>query len=213
MNIEYGKNNKERIPYEHYKAIFAQTDPYQIADRCNLSFDKTAKTFTFHMMSIAYTIEHPSAEVHSNNGEDFEAFNAKILILRYLSEGSYAKPSGKLLTYRDIPWGEVYYPNFQGRCIFRLSRTFGNRIEAFETVMDSINAEKIDMGDSAYKFEFIDNIYMYFILWRGDNEFPASAQILFDDNFPLAFTAEDIAVVGDISIATLKNIADGYELL
>lgn len=45
-----------------------------------------------------------------------------------------------------------------------------------------------------------------FILWAGDEEFPPSAQILFSDNFPLSFEAEDLAVVGDISIGTLKKI-------
>ena len=208
MNIEYGKNNKERIPYEHYKSIFAKTDPNLISERCNLAFDNDSNTFLIHLMGEPYSIHHPSAEIRHTNGDLLEAMNASILLLRYLCEGSYAKPTGKLLTYRDIPWGEVYYPNFQGRCIIRLSRTFGNRIDAFEKAMEQINAQKIDMGDSAYKFAFINNLYIYFILWDGDDEFPASAQILFDDNFPLAFTAEDIAVVGDISIGTLKQIAD-----
>ena len=208
MNIEYGKNNKERVPYEHYKAIFTKTDPLLISERCNLPFDDESKTFSICLMEESYTIHHPSAEIRNKNGDVMETMNASILLLRYLSEGSYAKPTGKLLTYRDIPWGEVYFPNFQGRCISRLSRTFGNRIDAFEKAMEKINAQKIEMGDSAYKFAFIDNLYIYFILWGGDDEFPASAQILFDDNIPLAFTAEDIAVVGDISIGKLKQIAD-----
>lgn len=208
MNIEYGKNNKERIPYEHFKSIFAKTDPNLISERCNLTFDNDSNAFLIHLMGEPYSIHHPSAEIRDANGGLLEAMNASILLLRYLSEGSYAKPTGKLLTYRDIPWGEVYYPNFQGRCIIRLSRTFGNRIDVFEKAMEKIEAQKIDMGDSAYKFAFIDNLYVYFILWGGDDEFPASAQILFDDNIPLAFTAEDIAVVGDVSIGKLKQIAD-----
>lgn len=42
-------------------------------------------------------------------------------------------------------------------------------------------------------------------IWEGDNEFPASAQILFSDNFSAAFTAEDIAVAGDITLNALKG--------
>ena len=45
-----------------------------------------------------------------------------------------------------------------------------------------------------------------FLLWAGDEEFPPSAQILFSDNFPLCFKAEDLAVVGDVAIGTLKQI-------
>ena len=31
------------------------------------------------------------------------------------------------------------------------------------------------------------------ILWEGDDEFPPSSQILFSDNFPVSFAAEDMA--------------------
>ena len=41
-----------------------------------------------------------------------------------------------------------------------------------------------------------------------DDEFPPSAQILFSDNFPAAFTqGEDMAVVGDVTIDMLKALA------
>ena len=33
--------------------------------------------------------------------------NAKILVLRYLTEGGAAPSTVKFLTYREIPWGEV----------------------------------------------------------------------------------------------------------
>ena len=50
--------------------------------------------------------------------------------------------------------------------------------------------------------------YLRFLLWEGDEEFPPSAQILFSDNFPLAFVqGEDMAVVGDVSIGVLKAMS------
>ncbi len=205
--MQYEKNNKERIPYEHYKGLFALMDPIEASERLNIPYDSEKKRFSFRLMHKQHYIDHPWGEIYTDEGPLGENFAAKILILRFFIEGRYSNPTGKLLTYRDIPWGEVYYPNFQGRCILRLSYAFGNKLDKFEKVMEGIGAAKIEMGDSAYKFEFISNFYMYFIMWDGDEEFPPSAQILFDDNFPLAFTAEDIAVVGDISIGTLKALS------
>ena len=43
------------------------------------------------------------------------------------------------------------------------------------------------------------------IVWEGDEEFPPNAQILFSDNFPEAFSAEDRTVVGDMVITDLKR--------
>ena len=42
--------------------------------------------------------------------------------------------------------------------------------------------------------------------WEGDDEFPPSSQILFSDNFAACFAAEDLAVVGDISINMMKAL-------
>jgi hypothetical protein len=41
------------------------------------------------------------------------------------------------------------------------------------------------------------------IIWTGDEEFRPSAQILFSDNTPVAFSAEDAAVVGEVMIAAM----------
>jgi hypothetical protein len=49
---------------------------------------------------------------------------------------------------------------------------------------------------------------MSIIIWEWDDEFPSKAQILFDDNFPGAFSAEDTAVAGDICISRLKQMKE-----
>jgi hypothetical protein len=45
---------------------------------------------------------------------------------------------------------------------------------------------------------------MSIIVWPGDEEFPSSAQILFDDNVPAAFSAEDLAIFGEVALGRLK---------
>ena len=47
---------------------------------------------------------------------------------------------------------------------------------------------------------------MQFLLWQGDDEFPPNAQILFSDNFQHAFTAEDLANIGDIVMNRMKQL-------
>ena len=128
-------------------------------------------------------------------------------VIRYLLEGRCVPPSGTFVTYRDVPWGEVYFRNFQGRCLARLAFGFGNRLEDFRRGMERLHAAPVPSGDAAYQLEFLHNLFVRFILWAGDQEFPPSSQILFSDNFPQAFRAEDMAVVGDIAIGTLKEIA------
>ena len=126
--------------------------------------------------------------------------------MRYLIHGKGVEPSRKYITYREIEGGNVYYNNFYGRCILRLSRTFGKNVERFKEIFEKLGAEKVEMGDAAYKFQFLNNIYVIFAIWKDDEEFPASSQILFNSNVLFYFTAEDLAVVGDVAIGTMMKL-------
>lgn len=212
MNFDYEKDSKERIPYEHYLERFKREDPLVISGRTQIPYDEERKIFTLRLMGSTYEISWPEYEVHAK--EDSigqypleQASNARILVLRYLLEGSAAPSSGNFLTYREVPWGEVYFKQFQGRCIFRLAYGFGGKIPKFREVMERLGATRTRFGDCSYEFEFLNNLYLRFILWEGDDEFPPSAQILFSDNFPVAFHGEDMAVVGDISIGMIKALS------
>ena len=207
MSVEYEQNNKDRIPYEHYREEFSKLDPIEASKRCNIPYDQQKQEFAFRLMYRELAVKFPSGEMFYADGTKVEAFNIQILLYRYLLEGRYCEAQGQPLTYRDIPWGEVYFRQFQGRCLIRLAYAFGFKLDKFSEVMEKLGAKKIEMGDMGYQFEFINNLFVSFIIWGGDEEFPPSTQILFEDNFPQAFTAEDIAVVGDISIGILKDMA------
>ena len=214
MEFPYEKDSKERLPYEHYLKIYQSLDPEDISRRVNIPYDTDTHMFTIRLMGVTYKVSWPDYEAHHLDREDIgyfpleDAANARILVLRFLTEGAAAPATGKFLTYREIPWGEVYFKQFQGRCIFRLAYGFGNKLDKFREIMGKIHALPLSNGDAGYEFEFINELYLRFLLWEGDEEFPPSAQILFSDNFPVAFVqGEDMAVVGDVSLGALKAMS------
>lgn len=212
MEFPYEKDNKERIPLEHYLEEYRQIEPKEAASRCGVDYDEEKQQFHIRLMGYRYLVDYPKFALHAENGEEgavrySEMVPAKIIVLRFLISGQSVKSTGKYLTYREVPWGEVYFRQFEGRCLTRLKFAFGFKLDQFAEAMDKLGAEKISMGDAAYEFEFINGLHVRFILWAGDEEFPPSSQILFEDNFPYAYQAEDLAVVGDISITTLKSLA------
>ena len=207
MTFDYDKDSKERIPYSHYCELFAQADPLEISVRCNTQYDEDKKEFRLILMGDVITVKHPEGIFYDAQGNVITDYSVMILLLRYLCENSYVRSSGNLLHYTQIPWGEVYFKNFEGRCIKRLAFGFGYDLEKFSAAMQKIPSEKMDMGDCAYSFEFLGGLKMVFILWGQDEEFPPSAQILFEDNFPSAFSAEDAAFAGDISISKIKKLS------
>ena len=214
MDFPYEKDNKERIPLEHYLSEYRNIDPKEAAERCGVEYDEEKQQFHIRLMGFRYLVDFPEFAVHKEDENEEGAFllldmvPAKIIVLRFLISAQVVKSSGKYLTYREVPWGEVYFRQFEGRCLMRLKFGFGFKLDKFAEGMEKIpGVKKLSLGDVSYEFEFINGLHVRFILWGGDEEFPPSSQILFEDNFPYAYQAEDLAVVGDISISTLKALA------
>lgn len=213
MEFPYEKDNKERIPLEYYLNEYRKLDPKEAAERCGVEYDEERRQFHIRLMGYRYLVDFPEFAVHKEeeNGEGayllLDMVPAKIIVLRFLISAQVVKSSGKYLTYREVPWGEVYFRQFEGRCLMRLKFGFGFKLDKFAEGMEKIpGVKKLSLGDVSYEFEFINGLHVRFILWAGDEEFPPSSQILFEDNFPYAYQAEDLAVVGDISITTLKQL-------
>lgn len=199
------ERRKDKIPYDYNKSIFKNFNPEEMAKNTGSIYDNEKEQFIVKLMGENIVVKYPSGEVFKEDGTQIEKYPPKTLILRYLMNAKGVAPVGKNITYRDVDGGNMYYNNFYGRCLLRLAKTFGNNLDGFKNVLERNGAEKVDMGDIAYKFEFLNNIYVTFALWKGDDEFPPSSQILFDGNVPFYFSAEDLAVVGDVSIGTITT--------
>ncbi|MDR3356688.1 MAG: DUF3786 domain-containing protein [Spirochaetaceae bacterium] len=198
----------------HYSELYSGLDPYQVAERCKLPFDGSA--FSLRLMGVRYRAAFPRFEL-LEAAEPPEAEmpvedeSVRVLVLRYLCQGRWAAPGGRQLSYSEIPWGALYFRNFEGRCIKRIERIFGNDPEGFSKLFEkhkNLKGGRLSGKEHGWRFEFLNDLFMSIIVWEGDDEFPSKAQILFDDNFPAAFSAEDIAVAGDICISRLKALKD-----
>lgn len=201
------ENNKEMVPFEHYVGLFEKLDPVEAAQRCAVKYDEQTQTFTVRLMYTDYEIAWPRFAISSKdeNGFALKSLPAQMLMIRFLLEGCASVGSGKFLTYREMPWGEVYLKPFTGRCITRAAFTFGTRLAAFENAIEQMPVIPLKSGDAACQMEVMPGYEVQIIVWEGDDEFPPNSQILFSDNFPKAFSAEDRTVVGDLIISELKR--------
>ena len=200
------QNNKELVPFEHYVSLYKELDPVEASSRCGVKFDSERKCFLMHLLDADYELSFPEFAISgSDNGFALRNLPAQMLLIRFLLEGRASKSSGTFLTYREMPWGEVYIKPFTGRCLTRAAFTFGTRLDAFRRAMENTRAIPIKNGDAGYQIEVMPGYDIRLIVWEGDDEFPPNAQILFSDNFPQAFSAEDRTVVGDIVISDIKR--------
>lgn len=196
---------QEKIPFEYIQKLFFKLSPESISKRTSIEYDMEHKIFKTIVMGKKYHIHYPSGNVWDEKGDIITSYVLKTIFLRYLVNGKGTPLTGNYVTYREITDGNVYYTNFSNRTIKRLAKIYDNNYNIFQDKFSNINAYIHNNGDFAFSFNFLKNIRFMFVLYKGDEEFPSSANILFDSNIEDYFNAEDLAVVVDVAIEYFIN--------
>jgi len=204
------KQNWE-ISFDIHLKKFSEIDPLEAAMRTNLEYDAEQSRFIIHALGHRLYVEWPVFKIIPADNEacpkKLYDFQMQVLVMRVLYLGIYAPQTGNFKAYRDLPWGGLYDTNFNGRCIKRFAFGFGFKPDVFAKAAEKLSGKKLELGDVAYELPFLGNVACRFILWKPDDEFPPSAQILFSDNSVLMYNAEDLAAVGDVIISALKEMS------
>ena len=200
MQIE---NHKEEVPFSYYEELFGKLEPADAAARLtNLKWD--GKEFYVNLLGREFAIAHPVYGIRALDGGSLPPLPTQTFLLRYLLEGKTVLDTGKWLTFREMPWGELYIKPYTGRVLTRAAFTLGTRLDAFRKAAEKMGATAVPHGDAGYEFTLINNYRMQILAWAGDDEFPPNAQVLYSDNFADGFAAEDRVVAGDILISCIK---------
>jgi len=200
MQIE---NHKEEVPFSYYEGLFQKLDPQDAVARTGVKWD--GKEFYVNLLGRDYAIAHPVYAIWAVDGSAVPPLPTQTFLLRWLLEGRAVKSTGNWLTFREMPWGELYIKPYTGRVLTRAAFTFGTRLAAFKKGAEAMGGLPVSHGDAGYEFTLIGDYRMRILVWEGDDEFPPNAQVLYSDNFTDGFAAEDRVVAGDILITHIKS--------
>jgi len=131
----------------------------------------------------------------------------QILLLHYLqgagTSGGGAS-SGEWISFQEVPDGRFYIDAFQRRAKMPLIQAFGSKPEHLPRVAATLyNANAFDQGDFAVKVQVLPLVAVALVLWKGDEEFPPDANILFDRSICKLLSAEDIATLAGMVVYPL----------
>lgn len=180
-------------------------DPLVMREKSRCHYDRESKNFRVVVLGEEYRVQYPEGYVLKANGEDFDNYSVKIIILRYLMNAKGTRETPEMISYKEFPDGSLYYPNFYKRCI-KVFANIGNEMpEEMKKYMEAIKAQPLGKGDLSWTFTFIPGVDMGCILWLGDDEFEPEGQILFDKSLIGVFNIKDLAILGDVFMISLKS--------
>ena len=129
-----------------------------------------------------------------------------VLILHYLIgllERGFHR-TGDWISFKETPGGKLFWPAFQKSAIKPLVESFQQDSEGL--IMDlqkRLDGRRVEGGDAAVEVATFPEVYVRMVFWKGDEELPAEATMLFDRGLMEIYGTEDVAV---LLMATVNRI-------
>lgn len=157
------------------------------------------------------SIPYLTKTYHLVVGKDHIAFDVdaqkmklpdQVLLLHYLITATGAPVNETWITFRQVPSGHFYYPSFVKRAIAPLVHCFGQDPDGLGKIAERMGKRIDGPGDVALKIEALPRVPVVLSLWKGDDEFPAEANVYFDSTVASYLPTEDIAYLAGSVVYT-----------
>jgi hypothetical protein len=202
---------------DDYKAAIAlaaaelkQINPKRLENRtkCEYFYEDGQEGLLAPYFGQGRRVAWPELTVTPVEGDTPIPLTEQILILHYLQRCSGEKLSGHSIDFREVPdGGGFYWSAFVSRAKKPLLETFGKDLELYLKVGQMLGGEPQNLGDAAARFMAFPLVPVTHVLWRGDEEFPPEANILFDATISQHLSTEDIAALAGASVYRLMAVA------
>jgi hypothetical protein len=106
----------------------------------------------------------------------------QILLIRYLIARNAGPLTGKEISEKDLPGGVTFFQGPHALHVAPLIKRYGRDPEAFEARGRELGGVRVNHGDRAMRFDPFPGIPVTYVLWKEDDEFPASVSVLFDSS-------------------------------
>ena len=138
---------------------------------------------------------------------------ASVLILRYLigrSKRGY-NPLGDWISIKETTGGRLFCSNFTRQAIRPLVERFGRDPDGLARILQGgFASRRVEGADVAVEVETFPGILVRILFWRGDEDLPADATMLFDRALTEIFIMEDLTVLLTLlTEAILKAAEEG----
>jgi hypothetical protein len=177
---------------------FYALDPTEIAKKAGVEFNEAAGEIYIPFYEDQYKIKLPERVVRGReSGRELNPFFT-VIIIHYLV-GAQDVPLGKkLISFRELYGGSVYYDAFYNRAVKALAATFGENPDLLVKASEKLNPKTIEKGDCAVEIAVLPKLPLTVIIWKGDEEVAGSANILFDSTANNHLPTEDLAAVSEL---------------
>jgi hypothetical protein len=157
--------------------------------------------FAFTLWRQVVWLELPGCSLNDRSSRQVLSPPSQALALYYFITADGTPPEARWVSFADLPDGRFYNQAFQSYTGAELARAFGNDLMGFEAAAQQIGGMRLAPdpqipGDQAFRFGILPRLSAAVVYWQGDEDFPASAQVLFEHTTPHYLPTDVCAYAG-----------------
>lgn len=162
--------------------------------------------FNLCFFGAPLAVQFPDMVVLKAGGEP-APLPVQALLLHHFNTSDGRPATGRWVAFSDLPGGRVYNQAFQGYSGDKLIKQFGDQIETFRQACLAAGGQPAEIGDAAFVFQALPMIALLVTYWLGEEEFPPTAKILFDQNAVNHLPIDVCAILGSMLVSRISKAA------
>ncbi len=185
--------------------ILSNLNPDEVCARTKAAFDSSTGVYTLKSFHRDVMISPQRKEIFCM-ATDADVllkklgYFSKLSILWYLVSAKDIPLSGQLVKPVNLKGGQLFFRGTHILPLDGLAEKYGNDTEGFLLRGKVLGAEPQKYGDASVRLSPLPRIPVTLILWRGDEEFPPRADILFDSTCEIHLPLDIIWSIAMMSV-------------
>ena len=182
--------------------------PALLAERTGASYLELGQgrgEFHFTFLGESIVLMYPDFRALKINGEPLSTMKHALLMYYFITSDRSAS-SGKWISFAGLPDGRVYASAFQGTTGDVIAKNYGLNLRSFQVACESMDGNHLYLGDAAYCFKALPRLDVAIVYHLGDDDFPSTCQILFNENVSLCLPTEACAILGNLLAQKLLRV-------
>ena len=181
-------------------------DPHQVCSRAQVEFKEDRYKVEF--LKTSYLIIPDIREIRIESSPTVKvSFDLCLVLLNYLVCAQEIELANKWVSPKDLKGGDFFFSgthNIENPSFWEIFNKFPDNLIEIGT---RLGGKPIPYGDRAMSIFALPRIPIAYILWIGDDEFPARMTILLDSTIELHLPLDIIYALINITTKRLVEMA------
>ncbi len=141
-------------------------------------------------------------------GRELDTYMVKKIycVLYGYASSNPVEETSKLISFKQMPGGWLYFKPFTYRVLKPLERSFGSEPRLLVEAGKLLGGSKAKYGDSSVKIYALPLVPLIIVLYAESEEFPASANIFYDSSVTKLLSTEEAVMLSEITVRRLKLV-------